>query len=991
VVDIKKLHFANYFKVFEDPNEMQKNELAFDSELRLIYKDEDGNLHPIMGVNDYKNIYNPDSIFITQTVKNAVVGVGTEGDYSDKVSRSMPLSSKVIATDIHNRVMLVQYDESNNVKDIVLLPEYFCKLNGYADQIDINRGIMTEYVKKIKVLEKIDSETLENNKIFKIVLTDTEDIETSLGYPLTIEENKDNIDYRDHIYIGEDNYLYVIKDKNVEDLEYPFWVLNRRSEPATIKVDTTMMLLDRNDRFVFESYRKVVDIMQGSSYKFIQDDEDFEIVKVLSAVKTTIYGVEKVELQISPDKKSVVGLEPGVHYSITVITDEPFIVPRLEYEFININEGFFAFMYTALKYINDNEQQLPIDVIESMVETVRLSLVDYLDIKLTDKADLDSPEFTGTPTAPTAEPDTDTDQIATTKFVLGQAGDEEPLMDGEASPGTSKKFARIDHKHPTDTSRAPVDSPAFTGTPTAPTAEPDTDTDQIATTAYVIGQAGDEEPLMDGEASAGTSKKFSRADHKHPTDTSRAPVDSPTFTGIVKTPDIDMQGNRIINVANISAINLLGDSGRFMGNLLDSYAIESDNIFVNNEDFFKPHNGGNVSPAGKFINNNINNGGDAGVLTEDVELLIDAINSLTGKGKRYGAEFYVANITQGSNTDTPHDVNTHHYLLVSNNKFFAGSDRFFTFSTWIRVKNEESLTIQKSFKLYKNGVEIEGDYLELFDSDGWVHIQSIIKTEDGFDQKAPYLYAPEGAIIQIALPVITSGGTGVGIHSAPIPKGSIGYNPAPIDSPVFTGNVILPSTTSIGDITPEEISYLQGLEGNIQEQLNSKVDPESPSFIGVPTAPTADPDTESDQIATTAFVLGQASDVNPLMDGEASPGTSKKFARADHKHPTDTTRAPIDSPTFTGDVTLPETTTIGDITYEEISLLTGLIGNIQEQLDEKASLNSPSFEGSVNINGDLNVNNIIAESISLKASSGTNRFTIEYNEEENSIDFIFVP
>lgn len=32
-----------------------------------------------------------------------------------------------------------------------------------------------------------------------------------------------------------------------------------------------------------------------------------------------------------------------------------------------------------------------------------------------------------------------------------------PLMDGTASPGTSKKPARYDHKHPTDTSRAPAD------------------------------------------------------------------------------------------------------------------------------------------------------------------------------------------------------------------------------------------------------------------------------------------------------------------------------------------------------------------------------------------------------------------------------------------------------------------------------------------------------------------------------------------------------
>lgn len=60
-----------------------------------------------------------------------------------------------------------------------------------------------------------------------------------------------------------------------------------------------------------------------------------------------------------------------------------------------------------------------------------------------------------------------------------------PLMDGTAEVGTEKKFARGDHRHPTDTSRAPLASPALTGIPTAPTASAATDTTQIATTAFV--------------------------------------------------------------------------------------------------------------------------------------------------------------------------------------------------------------------------------------------------------------------------------------------------------------------------------------------------------------------------------------------------------------------------------------------------------------------------------------------------------------------------
>ena len=65
-----------------------------------------------------------------------------------------------------------------------------------------------------------------------------------------------------------------------------------------------------------------------------------------------------------------------------------------------------------------------------------------------------------------------------------------PSMDGTASTGTSKRFAAEDHVHPTDTSRAPLTSPALTGTPTAPTAATGTATTQIATTEFVANTVG---------------------------------------------------------------------------------------------------------------------------------------------------------------------------------------------------------------------------------------------------------------------------------------------------------------------------------------------------------------------------------------------------------------------------------------------------------------------------------------------------------------------
>jgi hypothetical protein len=166
-------------------------------------------------------------------------------------------------------------------------------------------------------------------------------------------------------------------------------------------------------------------------------------------------------------------------------------------------------------------------------------------------AKLASPALSGTPTAPTAAANTNTTQIATTAFVLGQGNSTAATiaMNGTQAAGTSTLWARADHVHPTDTSRAPLASPTFTGTPAGPTAAADTNTTQLATTAYVVGQAGSATPLVNGTATVGTSLRYARQDHVHPTDTSRAPTASPSFTGTATfSGDVSMTGTGFLDL-----------------------------------------------------------------------------------------------------------------------------------------------------------------------------------------------------------------------------------------------------------------------------------------------------------------------------------------------------------------------------------------------------------------------------------------------------------
>jgi microcystin-dependent protein len=60
---------------------------------------------------------------------------------------------------------------------------------------------------------------------------------------------------------------------------------------------------------------------------------------------------------------------------------------------------------------------------------------------------------------------------------------------------------------------------------------------------------------------------------------------------------------------------------------------------------------------------------------------------------------------------------------------------------------------------------------------------------------------------------------------------------APIASPTFTGTVVLPSATSIGNVSSTEIGYVDGVTSAIQTQLNAKAPLASPTFTGTVVLP----------------------------------------------------------------------------------------------------------------------------------------------------------
>jgi hypothetical protein len=112
---------------------------------------------------------------------------------------------------------------------------------------------------------------------------------------------------------------------------------------------------------------------------------------------------------------------------------------------------------------------------------------------------------------------------------------------------------------------------------------------------------------------------------------------------------------------------------------------------------------------------------------------------------------------------------------------------------------------------------------------------------------------------------------------------------APLDSPTFGGSVVLPVTTTIGNVVGTEISSLENVSSNIQSQLDAKL---------------------------------------------ATASAESIYAK-------------LDGATFTGNVVLTANTSIGTVSSEELGYLNDVTSNIQTQLNAKAPTADPTFTGTV--------------------------------------------
>lgn len=208
-----------------------------------------------------------------------------------------------------------------------------------------------------------------------------------------------------------------------------------------------------------------------------------------------------------------------------------------------------------------------------------------------------------------------------------------------------------------------------------------------------------------------------------------------------------------------------------------------------------------------------------------------------------------------------------------------------TLTSDVETINQNLSSVEEKTDSLENRVStIESDLPDLS-----VTVDGLSNTIDGISDD---LAAQASEINSINSDIETINSTVEGKATIDYVNSSLG-DKAPIDGPTFSGIVSLPATTSIGTVSSIEIGYLDGVSSSVQDQLNLKL---------------------SSLTASETYV-------------------------------------PLSNPTFGGTVSLPSTTSIGDISSAEIGYLDGVTSSIQTQLTNldttKADIESPTFTGTV--------------------------------------------
>lgn len=409
---------------------------------------------------------------------------------------------------------------------------------------------------------------------------------------------------------------------------------------------------------------------------------------------------------------------------------------------------------------------------------------------------------------------------------------------------------------PTSGTLATLGSPAFTGIPTAPTAAVDTNTTQIATTAYVVGQ---------GYLKSATASS------------TYAPLASPTFTGTVTIPTLVGTDVTDSSSSTTGAFKTAGGMGIAKKLYVGSNIQTSGSVIVGSSAQISLAGSGATTVS---IESNVGNG--------TVNLFtVNKWNTLSLGASGNGNvtfDLWCTNINL-KGTVTPNAFNTLTIGSTTNAAvyyYMAESDGLLKQKSLSNVKTEIVTTAAvnsaaaTTLGTVTTGVWNTGTIANQTSS-YTLNIGGGAATTGQTKDINIGQNGLSGSTVNVNIGTTTSGVTSsVNIYGASIVFKPAGYITSTLNIPHGTAP---DGVIQNGDVWTTTSGFFARINGTTQQFAHLA----SPAFSGTPTAPTAAVDTNTTQLATTAYVIGQGY----LKSATAS-----------------STYAPLASPTFTGTVNI---------------------------------------------------------------------------------------
>lgn len=414
-------------------------------------------------------------------------------------------------------------------------------------------------------------------------------------------------------------------------------------------------------------------------------------------------------------------------------------------------------------------------------------------------------------------------------------------MNGTQAVGTIDAIARIDHVHPTDTTRAPLNNAGLTGVPTAPTAAVGTNTTQLATTAFVNAEiANDAAPIGHVGATGNAHGIATLSTHGFMSSTDKTKIDS-----------IE-SGAEVNNISDINALDLTdgGDTTLHYHSADRVVEVASGGNLIGSKPRINIIDSATVSAT--IVDNTLNNRVDI------------TLNSIGGTAE---------SVTYDNASSGMSAVNVQDAIDELDNLAHSHSNK--------AVLDELSdIENQLAYK----GTVISGG------GSGGI-----------FTFRRQEFEATEGqTLFTITNGTYTTNSNRLSVYIWGIKQPNTAYTETSTTS--FTMNSGLTAGTRVLAEWIEAIN-VEYFTSHATSHRFDGVDPITPIMIGA----------EPTIVKNTAFNKNYGTNVASLQPNDgASLGIIDEVARIDHVHPTDTTRADLISPAFTGNPTVAGPLTSGD-------------------------------------------------------------------------------